>query len=172
MGAHDHVTAINEWRRDRDRFFAEHYATPLSDEDLESFSGLRYYPVDVSLRFGVELEQEPFPIEITSSTGSVTTYRTAGWVTIPFASGPERMRVLCGEDNDLYIPFRDTTCGTTTYTGGRYVSVEERDGGGYEVDFNRAINPYCAYDPDFSCPLPPPENYLTFPIAAGELDYS
>ncbi|MBT8197021.1 MAG: DUF1684 domain-containing protein, partial [Acidimicrobiia bacterium] len=39
------------------------------------------------------------------------------------------------------------------------------------VDFNRAINPYCAYDPDFSCPLPPATNWLPFPIEAGELDF-
>ena len=171
MGADDHDAAINEWRRERDLFFAEHYATPLSDEDLQSFSGLRYYPVNPRLCFEVELEPAPDSVEITSSTGSVTAYRTAGWVTIPFASGPERMRVLCGEDDDLYIPFRDTTCGEKTYSGGRYVSVEEKFGSGHEVDFNKAINPYCAYDPDFSCPLPPPENKLNVPIAAGELDY-
>jgi len=39
------------------------------------------------------------------------------------------------------------------------------------VDFNRAINPYCAYDEEFSCPLPPAENWLSFPIPAGEMDY-
>jgi uncharacterized protein (DUF1684 family) len=39
------------------------------------------------------------------------------------------------------------------------------------VDFNRAVNPYCAYDEEFSCPLPPAENVLPMVIRAGEMDY-
>ncbi len=167
----DYGAAIAEWRRERDRFFAEHYATPLSDEMIESFSGLRYYTADSQWCFEVMLEPGPDSVNIVSSTGSVTAYRTSGWVTVPFPAGPVRLRVLCGEDDDLYIPFRDTTCGPSSYVGGRYVTVEKR-GDRYEVDFNKAINPYCAYDPDFSCPLPPPENRLNFPITAGELDFS
>lgn len=37
------------------------------------------------------------------------------------------------------------------------------------VDFNVACNPYwAAYNDTFSCPLPPPENWLPVPIGAGE----
>jgi len=36
------------------------------------------------------------------------------------------------------------------------------------VDFNYAYNPYCAYNPQWSCPIPPPENRLAVPIEAGE----
>lgn len=32
-------------------------------------------------------------------------------------------------------------------------------------------NPYCAYSPSFSCPLPPRENWLNVTIRAGEKDY-
>ena len=167
----DYEAAIDRWRQQRDRFFAEHYATPLSDAALESFSGLRYYPVDARLRFEVDLEKARDSLDIVSSTGSVMPYGAAGWVSIPFEEGFARMRVLTGEEGDLYIPFRDATCGAATYLGGRYVPVTPLPGGLYEVDFNRATNPYCAYDPEFSCPLPPPENHLSSAIAAGELDY-
>ena len=39
------------------------------------------------------------------------------------------------------------------------------------VDFNLLYNPYCAYNEQFSCPLPPVENWLQVPIEAGEQNY-
>jgi uncharacterized protein (DUF1684 family) len=36
------------------------------------------------------------------------------------------------------------------------------------IDFNAAYNPYCAYNPTWSCPIPPGENWLAVPIRAGE----
>jgi uncharacterized protein (DUF1684 family) len=39
------------------------------------------------------------------------------------------------------------------------------------LDFNTAYNPFCAYSENFSCPLPPAENYLPVPIRAGEKRY-
>ena len=31
----------------------------------------------------------------------------------------------------------------------------------YIVDFNIAYHPYCYYNPEYECPLPPAENRLT-----------
>ena len=39
------------------------------------------------------------------------------------------------------------------------------------VDLNYAYNPYCAYNPDWSCPIPPGENWLAVPIRAGEKSF-
>ncbi len=36
------------------------------------------------------------------------------------------------------------------------------------IDFNEAYNPYCAYAPNYACPVPPAENTLTAAIEAGE----
>jgi uncharacterized protein (DUF1684 family) len=36
------------------------------------------------------------------------------------------------------------------------------------VDFNRAFNPYCAYNNTYDCPFPPPSNRLKVAIRAGE----
>ncbi len=36
------------------------------------------------------------------------------------------------------------------------------------LDFNRAYNPYCAYNAEYSCPLIPSENILPVFIKAGE----
>jgi uncharacterized protein (DUF1684 family) len=39
------------------------------------------------------------------------------------------------------------------------------------LDFNRAINPPCAFTPYATCPLPPRQNMLTVAVRAGEKDY-
>ena len=36
-----------------------------------------------------------------------------------------------------------------------------------QLDFNRVHNPSCAYNPDYSCPVPPAENRLTVAVPAG-----
>jgi uncharacterized protein (DUF1684 family) len=163
---------INRWRAERDEFFGEHYASPLSEEAMESFQGLDYFDIDEHLVFSAVLQRSAEPtMGIDSSTGSVSEYPLAGVVDVAFAEGAVSMVALRGEEDEAFIPFRDATCGAGSYGGGRYVSVEVGSDGSCVVDFNRAINPYCAYDPDFSCPLPPRQNWLDWPIAAGERAY-
>jgi hypothetical protein len=108
--------------------------------------------------------------DITSSTGSVSGYDLAGRVTLT-VNGETKTLVVLEVDGAAFIPFRDATCGTDCYGGGRYAPVEFTTPNRTSVDFNRAINPYCAYDEEFSCPLPPADNWFTVPIRAGEMDY-
>ena len=39
------------------------------------------------------------------------------------------------------------------------------------IDFNKAVNPPCAFTPYATCPLPPRQNWLPVRIDAGELTY-
>ena len=48
----------------------------------------------------------------------------------------------------------------------------EKEGENFILDFNKSYSPYCAYNENFSCPLPPFENHLKISIKAGEKDYS
>ena len=67
--------------------------------------------------------------------------------------------------NDLFIPFRDATNGRQTYKVGRYIDLDEKPGKvDYLLDFNYAYSPYCAYNPDYTCPLVPRENVLSVAI--------
>jgi len=74
----------------------------------------------------------------------------------------------------VFAPFRDPTNGVTTYGGGRYLldTAKGADLGGNDgevvLDFNFAYHPSCAFDPQWSCPLAPPENHLAVAVAAGE----
>jgi len=83
---------------------------------------------------------------------------------------------MAGYVGGLFIPFRDATNGTTTYSAGRYLidGAKSADLGGdpsrrtMVCDLNFSYQPSCAFDPRWACPLAPPENRLTIPIRAGE----
>ena len=173
MADPEYLDEITDWRKQRDLFFKEHYATPLSDEAIASFAGLEYFDANEALVVRGYVNEAPdSSISIDSSTGSVSQYPVAGIVDVVLPGGKVSLVALRGDEDEAYIPFRDGTSGKESYGGGRYVSVQMAVEGECIVDFNRAINPYCAYDPDFSCPLPPPQNWLTVRIEAGERAFS
>lgn len=63
---------------------------------------------------------------------------------------------------------RDLTARDATYAACRFIYGEDVTADSIVVDFNRAINPPCAYTEFAVCPLPPPENVLPLRIEAGE----
>ena len=81
-----------------------------------------------------------------------------------------------GYAGGLFVPFRDATNGTETYGAGRYLldAAKSADLGGDPArrtlmcDFNFSYQPSCAFDPQWACPLAPPENRLDVPVRAGE----
>jgi hypothetical protein len=76
---------------------------------------------------------------------------------------------LDNQQDQLFVPFKDKTSGFTTYQAGRYLEISEPDEQQMcIIDFNRAYNPYCAYNAEYSCPLIPSENILPVFIKAGE----
>ena len=70
----------------------------------------------------------------------------------------------------LQLIFRDASVGRETY-GTRFAYAEPTGDGRYVIDFNRAYNPPCAYNPYTTCPTPPAQNILKVPIRAGEKIY-
>jgi Protein of unknown function (DUF1684) len=95
----------------------------------------------------------------------------AGTVLVPLAGGT-RLRVLkipSGEEEyDLEIFFRDDSNGHASYPAGRFVTLIPQRAGRYRLDFNRARNPFCAYNTVYPCPAPWPGNVLHATIEAGE----
>ena len=73
----------------------------------------------------------------------------------------------------LFVPFTDATTGDETYGSGRYLEFYKQDiqNNELQLDFNKAYNPYCAYSPNFKCPIPPKENRIPAAIKAGEMNF-
>ena len=163
---------IGERRRVKDEFFARSGDSPLTDEQRGSFAGLHYSPPDARLRFEAQLlrsgdgEHE----EIQTNDGQTQHLARAG--TIRFEHDGRAIELAAyAQGDELFIPFRDATSGNETYGAGRYVEAHPLGGDRYDLDFNAAYNPYCAYNDSWSCPLPPRANWMDVPIRAGEMSF-
>ena len=153
----------------KDEFFARGGDSPLTDEQRSSFRGLSYFEPDPALRFEAMLER-PSTSEyedIQTSDGQVQHLPRTGTLRLSL-DGREIGLAAYDQGHELFIPFRDATSGAETYGAGRYVEAHPLGHERYEIDFNTAYNPYCAYNENWSCPLPPRENWLDVPIRAGE----
>ncbi|HEX6329921.1 MAG TPA: DUF1684 domain-containing protein [Actinomycetota bacterium] len=168
------MSELEEFRRDKDEFFRDHPQSPLTDEQRRAFDGLRYFPENPSLEIRAPLETDGVDADedlvMATTTGGEQHYRRAGVVRFEVEGRPAQATLFASRDTpELFLPFRDATSGSESYGAGRYLEVEPPSlDGTVHVDFNYAYNPYCAYNPDWSCPIPPGENWLSVPIRAGE----
>jgi uncharacterized protein (DUF1684 family) len=133
-----------------------------------------WYPYDASVAFAVALSPPATPgtVRILGPDGVDLDASEAGTIEVTLGGARQTLRVLrlpgaTEDESELEIYFRDGTSGHGTYPAGRFVSLIPR-AGGYLLDFNRARNPYCAYNTVFPCPAPWRGNAITAPIRAGE----
>lgn len=174
------MNSLQSFRDEIDDFMQFHPQSPLDDEQRDGFRGLVYYDDNPALALTVEVERLPDEepvVEMETSTGDRRPFRR--WGTFEFKVDGRAARLTLYSDPDgsgFFLPFRDATNGDETYGAGRYLDdhrpgLRQLEGNQFEVDFNFAYNPYCAYSPRFSCPLPPRENWLDVPLRAGEKDW-
>lgn len=169
----EHAARIGSMRKDKDQWFR--YAADSPIEDRASFAGLSYFPVDPALRFRVKLVRHARPraIVMQTSDGAVREYSNVGHfeVTVEGANVQVQAYQAPGADA-IFVPFRDRTSGKETYGAGRYLDLHPiAPGDEFDLDLNLAYNPMCAYSDAFSCPFPPPENWLPVAVRAGEKSY-
>lgn len=170
---------IEAFRKQKDKFFLDNQDSPLTQEDKDQAKGLSYFDFDDTYRVNATLvpEQHPGIFRVQTSTGDHKEYTRIGRLEFELdgqqlcltAFMPPADEPLHG--NRIFVPFRDKTSGKESYGAGRYLDLNKREGGEYIVDFNKAYNPYCAYSPYYSCPLPPGENNLAVEVRAGEKLY-
>jgi len=133
---------------------------------------LEYFPIDPDYKVPGILKRvdDKTVFEMPTSTGTVRQMRRAGTLEFTLKGTPLKLVVFVevGDPNHFFIAFNDLTSGTETYPAGRYLDLPPNGTDIYEVDFNRAYNPYCYYNESYECPYPPRENRLKIPIRAGE----
>ena len=147
--------------------------SPIPEASRKAFTGLRYFPVDPKLVFQLELDTlaKPEPFKMAATGGEVRAMRKLGHFRFTVDGQACTLSVFSSESHPeiLFVPFRDPTNGEESYEVGRYIDLETRVDNRYLLDFNKAYNPYCAYNPDYTCPVVPNENILPAPIRAGEM---
>ncbi|MDX1632757.1 MAG: DUF1684 domain-containing protein, partial [Thermoanaerobaculia bacterium] len=136
---------------------------------LAEFEGIDSYPVDLSWRIEGRFDAVENEVEIPDILGRETVQRSPGRVIFEHGGREHELVALeGGADGSLFLVFGDETNGEETYGGGRFLYTEPPEGGRVVLDFNRAYNPPCVFTPYATCPLPPPQNRLPFPVTAGE----
>jgi uncharacterized protein (DUF1684 family) len=174
----DPQLASDYFRNGRDQLFRGHPDSPIPERDRAQWPGASWYRYDTKWRtIGVVkplARTETFDIPL--AVDGIT--RCTRVATVEFVLSMTEVTLALywfeGYGGGLWLPFGDTTNGTSTYGGGRYLydTIKGADLGASEtrfvLDFNFAYNPSCAYDERWSCPLPPAENRLPFAVEAGE----
>ncbi|MBB6324579.1 hypothetical protein FHS59_000194 [Algoriphagus iocasae] len=156
------------------RFNAE---SPLTESQKQSFTKLEFYPIDPTYKVKalmVTIENKKVR-EVPLTDGSKERYIEHSWAEFEIQGKPQRLLLMQSMDEsdkrNFFLAFADETSGVETYGGGRYINARQDGKSSITLDFNLAYNPYCAYNPDYACPIPPRENILEIPIPAGEKNY-
>lgn len=174
MATTNRPSRIEAFRQRRNETFRTSEHSPLTEEQKAEFVPLAYFPEDPELAFVLEVDTDiPHePVELPTTTGEAKQYIPFGTVSFEIDGAPATLTVYSNPENGkLLIPFRDATSGKETYGAGRTVDPQDRPDGRLGVDFNYAYAPYCQYNDNWTCTVPPINNWLKVPVRAGEKMY-
>lgn len=143
------------------------------DSELRrQFAGLRWYDVDAAWNLRARFIPYPAPKQLTTQNilGDATTTLSPGEVEFTVDGRPVRL-IAYQAGKGLSFVFSDGTSGTETYRLRFLSAPAPKADGTLDIDFNRAYNPPCAFNPYTTCPIPPAQNRLKAPVRAGERAY-
>ncbi len=173
-----YLESLAAFRDFTDYRFRDRVLSPLPESERLKFQGLRYFEPDLRLVLRARFEPASDTATFAMPTYDRRTLSYAHYGTLVAELDGQRIRLQAFRRADgesmrrfLLVPFRDATNGSETYAGGRYIEIDLPLPEVPQLDFNRSMNPLCAYDASYACPIPPPENRLQLPIRAGEKSY-
>ena len=166
-----------EFQDELNKSYADKEKSPLTEEDFKTFTHLDFFPITdefiIKAKFIRARKEKPF--EMKTTTARLPIYKKYGELHFTFEGNEYKLSVYQnldlikkeGYEDYLFLPFSDTTNGEETYIGGRYIDCRIQKELEWTIDFNKAYNPYCAYNYKYSCPIVPMENDLPIAIKAG-----
>ncbi len=166
-----------EFQKTMNKEFSTKDESPLTDEDFKDFKQLDFYTINskfaVEATFVKSKNEKSFKMKTTGT-------RTPEYIKygeLHFEIDGKKMSLNLyqnielnkkeGYEDYLFLPFSDLSCGKESYIGGRYIDMRFPKSTMVLIDFNKAYNPYCAYNYKYSCPIVPLENDLDVAILAG-----
>jgi hypothetical protein len=175
------VETPKEFQETINKEYANKEESPLTDEDFKTLKGLDFYPINdkfiVEAQFKRTPEEKVFKMKTTGTR--LPEYVKYGILTFTIEGKEYSLNLYQnitlikkeGFEDYLFLPFSDLTCGKQSYIGGRYIDMRIPKGNTMIIDFNKAYNPYCAYNHKYSCPIVPLENDLDVEILAGVMKF-
>jgi hypothetical protein len=173
-----YMKEIKKERLEKDKEMLTDQKSPLPDDEKVTFKKLNYFKPRVAFRklSNFERYDQAARFFMKTTTDRLPEYSLYGSVAFRHKGKDYKLNVYQnielvkkpGYEKHLFIPFNDETNGNETYGGGRFLDVYENGEQKLLIDFNKAYNPYCAYNHKYSCPIPPESNNLNLKIKAGE----
>ncbi|KKB11707.1 hypothetical protein VE25_11050 [Devosia geojensis] len=131
---------------------------------------IEYFPLDPSWRIVARWVPLDAPLGITVDTSKSIPTEVEVTHKAVFERDGQTYELVAthGTPQAPQFVIRDLTSRDSTYPACRFVYGEEVTQDSIVLDFNKALNPPCAFTEHAVCPLPPPENVLPIRIEAGE----
>ena len=174
-----YVATIRQERKEKNLTFRGSKGSPLEDADRNAFDSLVYFAPDIIYRVDADYKvfSRPDTVQMPLTTGESDPYLKYGQASFTLEGQRHSLFLYLKvntTDSSLFVPFTDQTNGRETYEGGRFLDVAKPapDAGLITLDFNKAYNPYCVYNYNYSCPIPPRANRLAIAVRAGEKAYT
>ena len=171
------IKGETEFQRELNSEYKDASKSPLKEKDRKHFEGLDFFSFDSTYVVKATLERTPNSdwFNMKTTTDRVSKERVYGVLNFEMEDKYYQLNIYQGMDlmtkegfeDYLFLPFLDETNGIESYGGGRYIDARIPEGDTLVIDFNKAYNPYCAYNDKYSCPIVPRTNYLKTRIEAG-----
>ncbi|OAB75797.1 DUF1684 domain-containing protein [Cochleicola gelatinilyticus] len=175
------ISTIEAYQAAENKKFATAETTVLTEEDFAIFDELQFYPINLKFRVNAQFVRTPNeePFLMPTTTERLPEYVKYGEAHFLIDEKELQLNLYQsttpydepGYEDYLFLPFTDLTSGDGSYGGGRFLDARIPKGDTIVLDFNKAYNPYCAYNKVYSCPIPPKENDLLIRIEAGVKDF-
>ena len=177
LSQEEKVLTSLEYQQNLNIEFADSLKSPLTEEDRLHFKALDFFPIEdkfiVEATFMRTKREKTFQMK--TSTDRTPLYIKYGELHFKIDGKEMKLNVYQnielskrkGFKDYLFLPFSDLTNGKESYIGGRYLDMKIPKNYKVTIDFNKAYNPYCAYNYKYSCPIVPLENDMEIAIHAG-----
>ncbi len=177
----DAIKDILEFQKELNEEFKDPETSPLPDRYRKNFEGLDFFAPDTNFIVKAEFVRTPeaIPFLMPTTTDRKSKEVVYGIAHFNLNGVKHRLEVYQNEElmqqdeysDYLFLPFTDKTNAEETYGGGRYLDLSIPRGDTLVLNFNKAYNPYCAYNKKYSCPIVPSVNTLNTKILAGVKDF-
>lgn len=170
--------SVKNFQKELNDEYINNETTPLRGENFTKFKKHPFFPINEKYRIVANFvkTENAITLEFPTSSGKTKYYTEYGKAYFTIDGKPQTLTLYTSEalksqegyKDYLFLPFRDTTNGKQTYGGGRYLDLKIPANNEIVMDFNKAYQPYCAYNAvDYNCPIVPKTNQLKVPIKAG-----
>ena len=173
----DKLADILLFQKELNAEFKDPETSPLADRFRINFETLDFFEPDTNYVVVAEFIRTPeaLPFSMPTTTDRESTEVLYGIAKFTLNGKAHQLEIYQTPElitqekykDYLFLPFTDATNDEETYGGGRYLDLRIPDGNTIVLDFNKAYNPYCAYNKKFSCPLVPSVNNLKTAVKAG-----